>query len=86
MSVKPRSREPKAKGAAFAAATLPCHPSALSMSTSFFLENSETLFFTAQMAYTAKAKRRKRMMMMIAMVMLRLTILSGDDQQIVAER
>ncbi|KAJ5499105.1 hypothetical protein N7453_008156 [Penicillium expansum] len=90
MPVKARSREPEAKakvkGAVIAAATLPCHPSALSASPSFFLEKNETWLFTAQMANPARARRRKRTMIMIAMVMLRLTILGGDDQQIVAER
>jgi hypothetical protein len=82
-----RPREPKVKvqvkGAVIAAATLPCHPSPLSASDSFFLENNVTWLFTAQIAKPAIARRIKMMMMMIAMVMLRWTILGGDDQQIV---
>lgn len=76
----------KVKGAVFIAATLPYHPSALSASTSFFLEKNETWLFTAQIANPASARRRKRTMMIIAMVMFRCTMLGGDDQQIVVER
>ncbi|CAG7994997.1 unnamed protein product [Penicillium nalgiovense] len=75
----------KVKGAVIAAATLPYHPSPLSASDSFFLEKNETWLFTAQIANPAIARRRKRTMMMIAMVMLRWTILGGDDQQIVVD-